>query len=64
MKQFRFVEQDKNRRKALYLLGSMKLKGFVSEYGIDGLYWFNTDEGLKDDKRDLLISATDVKVLL
>lgn len=64
MKDFRFVVKDKDKKRALYLLGNMRLKGFVSEHAIEGLYWFNTDDGLKDDKRDLLISATDVKVLI
>lgn len=49
--------------KAIYLLGNLRLKGFVKEAG-DGLYWFNTKERKKEDKRDLLVSATDVKVVV
>lgn len=64
MKEFRFVVEDTSRKRSLYLLGNMRLKGFVSEHVTEGLYWFNTDEGLKDNKRDLLVSATDVKVLI
>ena len=64
MSEFRFVSQDESKRKALYLLGNMRIKGFVSEHGTDGLYWFNTEEGLNENKRDLLVSATDVKVLM
>ena len=64
VRDFRFVLNDENRRKAIYLLGNMKLKGFVSEHGTDGLYWFNTIEGLDEKKRDLLVSSADVKVLM
>ncbi|WP_144509910.1 hypothetical protein [Bacillus sp. FJAT-22090] len=64
MNDFRFVLSDQNKRKALYLLGNMRLKGFVSEHGTEGLYWFNTIEGLEEKKRDLLVSSTDVKVLV
>lgn len=64
MKDFRFVLSDENRRKALYLLGNMRLKGFVSDHGTDGLYWFNTVEGMEGNKRDLLVSATELKVLM
>lgn len=61
---FKYVNDDTNKKKSLYLLGNMRIKGFVSEHGTEGLYWFNTEEGLKENKRDLLISATDVKVLV
>lgn len=64
MKEFRFVASDNNRRKALYLLGNMRLKGFTSEHATDGLYWFNTSEGIEEDKRDLLVSATELKILI
>lgn len=60
----RFVVSDENKRKAIYFLCNMRLKGFVSENGTDGLYWFNTIEGLEENKRDLLVSATDVIVLV
>lgn len=49
--------------KALYLLGNMRLKGFVKEAG-DGLFWFNTEERVKENKRDLLVSATDLKIVV
>ena len=62
--EFQFTSQDKDRKKAIYVLAGMKLKGFVSEHGTEGLYWFNTVEGMAEEKRDLLVSATDVKVLI
>jgi hypothetical protein len=58
------VGADVEKKKALYLLGNMRLKGYVSEHSTNGLYWFNTEDGLKEDKRDLLVSATDVKVII
>ncbi|MED1125154.1 hypothetical protein [Bacillus atrophaeus] len=48
---------------AYYHLGAMHLKGFVREAG-DGLYWFNTEERENKNKQDLLVSATDVKVVV
>ena len=62
--EFQFTSQDEGRKKAIYLLGKMRIKGFVSEHGTEGLYWFNTGEGMAEEKRDLLVSATDVKVLI
>lgn len=62
--EFQFTSQDKDRKKAIYSLGNLRLKGFVSQHATDGLYWFNTAEDMEKGKRDLLISATDVKVLL
>lgn len=62
--EFQFTSQDEGRKKAIYLLAGMKLKGFVSEHGTEGLYWFNTVERMADGYRDLLVSATDVKVLI
>lgn len=44
MKDYRFVLHDENRKKGLYLLGSMRIKGFVTEHATEGLYWFNTPE--------------------
>lgn len=64
MKDFRFVKADTNRKVGWYALGNMHIKGFVTEHGTDGLYWFNTQEGIDNDKRDLLVSATDIKVVL
>lgn len=64
MENFKFVLSDENRKKAIYLLGNMKLKGFVTEHATDGLYWFNTAEGLEEKKRDLLVSATELKVIV
>lgn len=51
------------KRRAYYRLGIMNLKGFITEAG-DGLYWFNTEERTKENKRDLLVSATDIKVVV
>ncbi|MCY8285222.1 MULTISPECIES: hypothetical protein [Bacillus subtilis group] len=64
MKDFRHVINDENKKKALYLLCNMRIKGFVVEHGVKGLFWFNTKERMKENKRDLLVSATDVKILL
>ena len=64
MMEFRFVKQDENRKKAIYLLGNMRLKGFVSEHITNGLYWFNTEDRMDENARDLLVSAEDVKVLI
>lgn len=62
MIEFRFVKQDGNRKKAIYLLGNMRLKGFVSEHITNGLYWFNTEDRMDKNERDLLVSAEDLKV--
>lgn len=64
MMEFRFVKQDENRKKAIYLLGNMRLKGFVSEHITNGLYWFNTEDRMDKNERDLLVSAEDLKVLI
>lgn len=51
------------RKKAIYLLGNMRLKGYVIDAG-DGLYWFNTLEREEQGKRDLLVPSSDLKILV
>lgn len=64
MVEFKFVKHDEDRMKAVYVVGKMKIKGFISEHGTDGLYWFNTEEGIKNNNRDILVSAQSVKILI
>ena len=60
----KYVKHDEQRKRAIYLLGTIRLKGFVTEHGTAGLYWFNTEERMNDDLRDLLVGADEVKVLV
>lgn len=64
MREFRYVAEDANRRKAIYRLVNYRLKGFVTEHGTEGLYWFNTPERMGEGLRDLLISADEVIILV
>lgn len=52
-----------DKKKAIYLLGNMRLKGYAIEAG-DGLHWFNTLEREKQGKKELLVSSSDLKVLI
>lgn len=57
----------KNTKKAIYLLGNLRLKGFVddaSEETKEGLYWFNTTEREAEGRPKLLVDAKDLKILL
>lgn len=51
--------------KAYYKLGNMLLKGYVKDYvsSEDDLYNFNTPERDEKGQRDLLVSATEVKLI-
>lgn len=52
--------------KAYYKLGNMLLKGYVKDYIPEiksDLYWFNTPERDEKEQRDLLVSATEVKLV-
>ncbi len=52
-----------DRKKAVYLLGNMRLKGYVTDAG-DGLYWFNTTEREERGKEELLVPASHLKILV
>lgn len=49
--------------RAICKLGAMKITGFVTEAG-GGRYNFNTEERVKAGRMDLVVSATDVKILI
>ena len=58
---------ERNWIPAIYKLLNLKVKGFVDVYDatdIDGLYNFNTKEGIENGKRDLLVSADDLIIIM
>lgn len=61
---FQTVIDDKDRKKAIYSLANMRIHGFASEHPTDGLVWFNTEERMNQNRFDLLLSATDVLILV
>lgn len=52
------------RIKAVYKLGNMVLKGYVTGYSIDNCCWFNTEEREKEGCRDLLVAPNDVLLII
>ena len=60
----KYVCRSEHRKRAVYKLANMILHGYVVEHSCEGLYWFNTDERMRGEHRDLLASAEDLKILM
>lgn len=65
MKNFNFVVNDPNRKKAILRLIALDVKGYVVKNpACEGLYWFNTDEGMEKGHRDMMVDADQLVILL
>lgn len=65
MKKFDFVVNDPKRKKAILRLFALDIMGYVVENpACEGLYWFNTDEGMEKGHRDMMVDSTQLVILL
>lgn len=65
MKKFNFVVNDSSRKKAILRLFALEVNGYaVTNPVCEGLYWFNTDEGMEKGHRDMMVDADQLEILL
>lgn len=64
MDEFKELCVDEDKMRAYYSVGNLNLKGYASGHLGDGLYRFNTQERMDQGKPDLLVSASDIKIVI